>query len=319
MDKLGDLKNLPLKVKWNHEGNDFTPWLADNIQILGDALGVEIELIRREADVGEFSLDLLAKDIGTGGHIVIENQYNRTDHDHFGKLLAYAAGYDASIVVWISEEIRDEHRQTLEWLNQRTDNDTQFFGIIAELLQIDDSKLAFNLRIVESPNEWQKNTRRNVERVITPKGEKYRGFFQPLMDSLRKKYKFTGARKAQPNHWYYFASGTSGLKFELSFAKDRTVRVGLYIDHGDMESNKQLFDWLRESCSQIQADYEAELQWERLNDRRASRIAVYREGSIEDDEDTLSEISAWAIENLIKFKKVFKPYLKECIGQGNPE
>lgn len=128
MQNLGQLKTLPLRSAWSNEATNFTPWLADHLELLDEVLGTDLELQDREATVGSFSLDLLAKDLGTGRLVIIENQLDTTDHDHLGKVLTYAAGFDAGTIVWVAESFRDEHRQALDWLNQRTDSDTHFFG-----------------------------------------------------------------------------------------------------------------------------------------------------------------------------------------------
>jgi len=207
----------------------------------------------REANVGDFSLDLLAKDLGSTKTVIIENQLTQTDHDHLGKLITYAAGFSASIVIWISEVIREEHRQALDWLNQRTDSDTLFFGVIIEVVKIDDSKPAFNFKIVASPNEWQKSkTHRNSGSTISTKGEKYRVYFQLLVDELREKYKFTGAKLGQPQNWYSFASGISGITYGAVFSQRGKVRAEIYIDLGDQEKNKQVFDLLQKEAVQIE-------------------------------------------------------------------
>ena len=310
MERFGALKKLNLRDIWGKEASDFTPWLADNISALGEALGMELELERREANVGDFSLDLLAKNLGSGGQVVIENQLTPTDHDHLGKLLTYASGFGASTVVWVAESIRDEHRQALEWLNQRTDSETQFFGVVIEVIQIDDSKPAYNFKPIVFPNEWQKAKRRQASGQVSTKGEAYREFFQALIDDLRENHKFTGARIGQPQNWYAFSSGFSGIPFSAVFAQGGRVRVEVYIDQGDAEKNKALFDALKEQQETIEADYGANLEWERLDDKRASRIAAYRKGSIESSDDELREIHSWMIENLLAFKRVFAPKLK---------
>jgi len=310
MAKFGELKYLDLRSIWSNESQNFTPWLAENIQKLGEILGMDLEIIEREAGVGNFSLDLLAKDLGTGHNVVIENQFGSTNHDHLGKLLTYAAGFNASTVIWISEEFREEHRSALEWLNGRTDSDTQFFGVTVEVFRIDDSKPAYRFRSVISPNDWEKAKRPSAGGQISPRAEAYRQFFQKLIDELREKHHFTGARVGQPQSWYSFSSGVSGINCAACFAQGEKVRVELYIDQGDAEINKQLFDTLAASRQDIEREFGEPLEWERLDDRRASRIALYRAGSIEDDEDTLTEIRAWMIERLLKIKKVFSPRLR---------
>ena len=152
--QLGHLKRLEPKAVWTSEPKDFTPWLADRIDLLSQALGIEIELIGKEVAVGDFSVDLYGKDIGTENGVVIENQLAPTDHTHMGQLLTYGAGLDAKVIIWISPSFRDEHRQAIEWLNLHTEG-LSFFGVELELLQIDDSLPAPHFKVVVQPNEWQ--------------------------------------------------------------------------------------------------------------------------------------------------------------------
>lgn len=252
---------------------------------------MDLELLQQEAPVGAFSLDLLARDLNRSqAMVIIENQLEPTDHDHLGKLLTYAAGHDASSVIWIAPEIREEHRQALDWLNQHTDEHLEFFAVVVEVLRIDNSRPAFTFKPVVFPNEWRKGV---VSEKSSPRAEKYRLFFQSLIDELRDHHRFTGARAGQPQNWYSFTSGHRGFQYALTFASGRRVRAELWIDTGQTSENKKLFDSLFANKKIIEEEYGGPLEWERLDDGQGSRIAVYRAGTIE-DEPQLDGIRAWA-------------------------
>ncbi len=311
MRNFGELKSVPLRDIWAHEALNFTPWLAENIESLGKALGLELELTAQEASVGDFSLDLLAKDLGSSRNVIIENQLTQTDHDHLGKLLTYAAGFNASTVIWVSEVVRDEHRQALEWLNQRTDTETQFFAVVVEVLKIDDSKPAFNFKPVVLPNEWQKSKKQKTSQSTSLKGEKYRSYFQLLIDELREKHHFTGAKAGQPQSWYSFSSGVRGVTFGANFAMGGKARAEIYIDQGEYEKNKKLFDALSNDAKEIEENYGATFSWERLDDKRASRIALYCNAEIDLADNELEKVRQWHIDNLLKIKEIFLPFLQK--------
>jgi hypothetical protein len=302
---FGILNKVALREIWPHEASNFTPWLAENIEELGKALGMDLELVEQEANVGDFSLDILAKDLGTSKSAIIENQLTQTDHDHLGKLLTYASGFNASIVIWVSESIREEHRQALDWLNQRTDSETSFFGVVVEVIRIDDSKPAFNFKLVVSPNEWQKNKKRQAQRgSVSTKGEKYQNYFQALIDDLRDVHRFTSAKAGQPQNWYSFSSGVSGITYGANFSQGGKARAELYIDLGDQDKNKYVFDKLLEMKVEIENKLGDPVSWERLDNKRASRLALYIDGSIEDSGSELETLKAWHIERLMKIKSV---------------
>ena len=314
MEQFGILKRLGLREAWKNEASDFTPWLADNLGALGEALGMDLVLERQEADVGDFSLDLLAKDLISGGLVIIENQLERTDHTHLGQLLTYASGFNASVIVWVAESIRDEHRQTLEWLNQRTDSETQFFGVVIEVIQIDDSKLAPDFKLVVFPNEWQKEKRRQAAGEVSIKAEAYQNFFQSLIDDLRENHKFTNARRAPTANGYSFVSGFEDIYFSARFGRSSPC-VDVYIDKGDIERNRGVFDTLKEQQAIFEKELDTKLEWDHKDDRRRLRIITHRNrGSIESSEEELKEIHAWMVKNLLAFKQVFSPRIKAILG-----
>lgn len=311
---FGDLKRVPLREIWPHEALDFTPWLADNISELGKAIGMEIELVEREASVGDFSLDLLARDLGTSRNVIVENQLTQTNHDHLGKLLTYAAGFDAAVIIWLAESIRDEHRQTMDWLNHCTDSETLFFGVVVEVIQIDDSKPAFNFKLVATPNEWQKSKARSSQRAgISKKGEKYQVYFQSLIDDLRENHHFTSAKAGQPQSWYSFGSGITGVTLGANFCQGGRARSEIYIDFGEHEKNKYLFDELKKESALIESSIGNPISWERLDEKRSSRLALYMDGSIESSESELESVKSWHIENLKLLKKHTMPKIMEIV------
>ena len=277
---------------------------------------MDLEVEAQEAPVGGYSLDILARDTGSSNSVIIENQLEVTNHTHLGQLLTYMAGFNANVIVWIARGFRDEHREALDLLNHRTGEDTQFFGIEVELWKIDDSRPAVNFKLVVTPNEWRKQTVGSVRGAGSSSarrnGELYRGFFQKLIDTLREDHSFTNRSKGQPQNWHYFSAGHSQrVQYGADFPSGGKARVFVYIDNEDRDWNKRLFDRLHELKDAIEADLGEALEWERLDERRASRIAVVRQGAIDNDEETLEEIREWMVGRLLKFKKVFGPRLDE--------
>ena len=155
---LGQLETVKLCTIWSSENRDFTPWLSrsENLKILGETIGIELELVETESRVGPFRADIVAEEVGTGRKVIIENQYKTSDHNHLGKTITYAAGKDAQACIWIVEDARDEHRRAVEWLNQHTDSELGFFLVEIQLWKIGNSKPAPYFRVVEWPNDWAK-------------------------------------------------------------------------------------------------------------------------------------------------------------------
>lgn len=308
IERINDLRHA-----WPNEAQDFTPWLAENIADLGEALGMDLELQQTEAPVGSYSLDILATDLNQNRPVIIENQLESTDHRHLGQLLTYAAGYDANVIVWLTQDFGDEHRQALDWLNQRTDENTQFFGVVVELWRIGDSLPAPHFNLIATPNDWRKETAKTGGGTyqVTERSEKYRAFFQVLIDNLREEHKFTRAQKALPQNYYIFASGYRGFRYWARFTDNRQVRIDLRIEFSERERNLALLANLEQSKEQIEREFGQQFEWDQLEGSRFCRIALTRPGSIDDDADTLAEIQDWMVENLLKFKAVFGPKLAE--------
>jgi len=201
LSDLGKLEHVEPRALWESEPTDFTPWLGANLGLLGEALGLDLEFSQAEAAVGSFSADIEARDTGRDRKVIIENQLEPTDHRHLGQLLTYAAGLDAAVIVWISPEIREEHRQALDWLNRQTGEKIEFFGVALEVVRINDSKPAVVFRLAASPNAWGKTISATQSSQASSRERAYQEFFQLVMDKLREKHQFTNAKRAQPQSW----------------------------------------------------------------------------------------------------------------------
>lgn len=310
--ELGTIQEVGLRELWPGEATHFTPWLAENLSILGDKLGMDLELDSTEKSAGDFSADIIARDPSTNELVVIENQFGNTDHRHLGQLITYASVLGAGVVVWIAETIRPEHKAAIDFLNQNLRESLRLFAVEAGVIRIDASKPAFVLKVVSLPLETPPRTT-DVPNPASETKEKYRNYFQELIDELRENHRFTNARTGQPQNWYTFSSENSRVfKYSTSFAQGGRVRVEVYLDCGDETKNEQLFDCLLGQRSDIEKEFGAELTWERLDTRRACRVAIYRDGEIDADSETLAEIRRWAIDQLLRFKKVFPERIKRC-------
>ena len=313
MNDFSELTKIPLRKTWAHEARNFTPWLEKNIQKLGDALGLELEVIEREASVGDLSLDLLAQDTPSSRTVIIENQLEPADHKHLGQLLSYAAGLDASIVIWISEDVREEYRQVLDWLNQKTDTEIQFFAVVVEVVTIENSNHALVFRPVVLPNEWQKLQKQKI-RKRSPRHEKRKKYFQRLIDELREEHNFTGAKKAQHYTYYHFASGTTGIKYGAMLRADDKALVYVHIEESVRVGRMDIYDALKNRKDKIEKAIDTSLEWiHGPEDGNFSRIAVSCDGSIDSDENKLETIRAWHIKHLLKFKEVFHQEIKQVL------
>lgn len=167
MINLGTLKEITdLRSIWPHEALNFTPWVAENVELLADAVGLDITVDETESSVGDFNVDIYASETGTDRKIIIENQLEDTDHDHLGKLITYASGKDADVVIWVVKHAREEHKAAVEWLNNHTDDKIGFFLCEIKLFQIGDSDIAPSFTVVERPNDWTKEITQRSNRDL---------------------------------------------------------------------------------------------------------------------------------------------------------
>jgi hypothetical protein len=297
--ELGKLERIDPRLAWQHEAQDFTPWLLANADRLAEAMGIELELEAAEYAVGGYSLDLVGRDLTNDAVLIVENQLEITDHSHLGQVLTYAAGTAASTVVWIATAFREEHRQALDWLNENTDERVHFFGIELELVRIGDSPSAPLFNVVVQPNDWQKQVRAATQAgAATGKGALYVEFWNRFLERINAEHPdWTRSRRTNTNNWFDMKSPIRGCRLSSSFSQNARLRHELYIDSGDGERNDEIFDYLRGRQDQIEAAYGSALYWEELPNRRACRVADYKEGCEIDDVDRYEEFIGWFIDS----------------------
>ena len=273
--------------------------------MLSDEIGVEIAIIEKEASVGRFNVDILAEESNTGNNIIIENQLEKTDHDHLGKLITYAAGIDAGIVIWVVKETQEEHQQAVEWLNEKTNTELSFFLVQIELWQIDDSNYAPKINVIEKPNYWSKDVKSSVEKTkLTDTKKMQLEFWTKLKDYAQEQGYNINFRKPRAQHWYDISFGTSEAHISLSVNTQKgNISTDVYIP-----DSPEAFDNFYENKEEIETEVGSSLDWQELPEKKASRVRLTKSYSISNNDDW-SEAFDWMIEKVLLFKKVFSKYI----------
>ena len=317
MTNIGTLETVDLREAWPNEAQDFTHWLASTagLDALGNILGVALELVGKEISAGTFNVDVVAKVVSEGLEdgddeerlVIIENQLEITNHDHLGKLITYAAGQGADIAVWIAKSFREEHRQAIDWLNE-TSTEGAFFALEIQLLRIGDSLPAPQFKVISRPNEWTKAVRASQTKQPSNLKLDQLHFWEELVQYGNSQGDTTlVARKPRPQQWYEIAVGRKDFKISLTaITQPRQVGCEVFISG---ENAKVYFEKLLSSKSRIEGMLGYALEWQELQGRIGSRIAIRRKGSI-DNEQERPELIKWLYEKASEFYRVFSPIIK---------
>ena len=303
---------VPVKQVWMREDSDFTPWLAKNLPLLGEALGMNLELVQQEAEVGRFNVDILADDANNSVAVVIENQLEWTDHDHLGKILTYAGWHDARTLIWVTPRFYEEHRAALDWINRWTPEGIEVYGVELHTTEKSDSDANLEFVPVVYPKGWSKSGE-NRAKPVKIQSVVLREFFQTLVADLSSAG-FLDDQKIVTKRDQSFPSGLTGINYHASFEGGRMVWV--YISA--LRKNKsQIFKKPREERKAIESelklasDAKTEIVW----NTGAGNIGIWRYGSTYDSEEELDDIRKWMFDYLIKFKKVFNPRMERIINE----
>ena len=292
MPDFGILKTINLRIQWEHEDEDFTPWLSENLTLLSRDLGMNLECVDDHVKVGRYECDLLCHNRDDDSYVVIENQLAEFDHDHLGKALVYAAGLNARTVIWIAEHFTNEHRKTINWLNENTHDRLQFFGVQLEVVQVENSPYAPKFNIIVMPNNWIRpfiisdgywrdfahyleQQRSSLKVLRWQGGTDYLGFYLDYGDnngqhpdywiSAGKSGGFIAAnfcinKQNLPNIQQWFANNKQGIdrKFDAEFGKEPERPTNPYVEVGVARraygeaERNSEFKWFRDRLEKLE-------------------------------------------------------------------
>ena len=307
---LGRLKKVDLCSYWKREDTHFTPWMAEeeNIGLLGETVGIELEVQEQEANVGPFRADILCRNTADNTLVLIENQLERTDHSHLGQLMTYAAGLDAVTLIWVVERFTEEHRAALDWLNRITDDGFHFFGLEVELWQIGDSVAAPKFNVVAKPNDWAKTVREAAHghgKALTPGQQTQVDYWASFAAYINGRDTSIRPPKPYPSNWMGYGVGRTGAQMIAIFNK---AEVCVYLETENRD-HPAWFHLLKQDRDAIEAELGFELTWDEKPDNKWSCIRVRREADARDS-DQWPELHAWMLEKLETMRRVFKVRVK---------
>jgi hypothetical protein len=306
---LGEIRKLPVKNYWKHEEHEFTPWLAkdENISRLAAAIDLELQVEGVEVPVGPFSADVLAKD-PLGNYVVIENQFGKTNHDHLGKLLTYAANLGATAVVWLAEQFTDEHHKTIEWLNEHVSDELRLYAVEIELWQIDKSRPAVRFNVLSQPTEISKQaTAVKSAGPLTDVKKLQLDFWTAFRSELLDRKVVPTAPEARPTYWFNVSLGRANIYLSniANTAKGK-IGVRVYIDN---KIASTVLPQLQAERSAIESEIGEKLEWNPNPD--AHDIITLQRAADLDDCDKWPEYVSWLVDKVDKFKKTFGPRVKK--------
>ena len=312
MTNLGKLIKVDLREVWKDEAKEFTPWLAkdENIKILGDTIGIDLEVESQEKEVGPFRADILCKDTATNSWVLIENQLEKTDHTHLGQLITYAAGLEAVTIIWIAETFSDEHRAVLDWLNEHTDESINLFGLEIELWRIGNSPVAPKFNIISKPNEWSRTIKDTAAKTELTETKKLQlDYWTGFREFMEQSGSFIRCPKPAPQHWSTFSIGRSCFQL-VARMNTRDGEIGAYFDIYGPDKKAYYALIVQGYKNQIESQLNMELDWRELPDAKESHVETHHKTDPTDRTDWPSQ-HEWLKDTLEKFYKVFAPIVKK--------
>lgn len=254
---IGKIEVVPVRQAFRHEALDFTAWLEQNIEALSERLGTELTVLEREKRVGDFKVDLVCQD-GNGNRVIIENQLEKTDHDHLGKVLTYLVNLDAHTAIWITTNPRLEHERVITWLNENTGDNTSFYLVKIEAIRIDNSPYAPLFTVLAQPDsqlsEIGSTKKELATQELAEQDRRRYEFWSMFIKQSQSKTKLFANKSPNTGNWVGIGMGLSGVELNCLLYKN-SARVEIYLDTLDRERNKALFDILFKDRDAIEAEF----------------------------------------------------------------
>ncbi len=311
--KLGKIETVDLRDIWKSEAKDFTPWLAEeeHIKLLGETLGMDLEVQSQEESVGPFRADILCLNTVDDSYVLIENQLERTDHNHLGQLLTYAAGLDAVSIVWISPNFNEEHRATLDWLNRKTDETINFFGVEVEIFKIGDSLPAPMFKLISKPNDWSKMIKDSVSSgKLTDTKKLQLEYWQSFKNYLDSEKSVLKSRHPRAQHWTTYSVGRANFHLYASInTKENCITVGFVIASSDSLNHfKTLKELYEKDSFEILGK---EIEWREMPDSKEKHVEIKKLNESILNKSDWSNQHKWIKAQLESFTKFFRDKVKE--------
>lgn len=309
MNTIDRIERVDLRTIWKHEARDFTVWLQDNADVLKDTIGIELVNLEREKSTGNFNVDLLAED-SSGNTVIIENQLEKSDHDHLGKIITYLTAFDAKKAIWIVKEPKQEHINAISWLNESTDRD--FYLLKIEAIKIGSSNPAPLISLIVGPSEELKDVG-STKKVISERHRLRYKYWSSLLEISKQKHNLFSNISPTEYNWIGTSSGLRGVSYTYWVTADK-IRIDLYIDRGkdSEEENQRVFQLLMGKKDEIESILGLPLVWLDLPQYRACivRFEVEQSAGWKTNESEWAQSHIKAVDSMIKFESATKRIIR---------
>ena len=307
---VGRLERIDLRKVWMNEAKDFTTWLEKHLDILAESIGFDLSTIEREKAVGPFSADIFAEG-PNGDAVVIENQLEKTDHDHLGKLVTYLSNLEAKTAIWITSNPRPEHSKAVNWLNEISPPDIAFYLVKVEAYKIGESEPAPLFSVVCGPSPEIKQLGKQKQNLAERHVQLLK-FWGLLLEKARERTTLHSNISPSKENWIMTGAGKSGISWNYNI----TMHGGsteLYIDRGagKKDETDKIYNTLLNDRERIEQQFGEPLVWDRVEGRRACKITSICEIGGLQDIDRWSAIQEDMIDRMIRLEEALGSLLSK--------